>query len=138
MSRQVVIALVFNDQREILIIERTKPVADQVLLKWAFPGGGLEGDEGPDAGVIREVLEETGYAIKNPKHLSTRRHLNDDVDLHYYEAELEHGQQADVSAIEEVGQVCWIKLDRLGEIFTSDLMSWLKSDPAVAKLLDLN
>ena len=138
MSRQVVIALVLNDQRDVLVIERTKPVADQVLLKWAFPGGGLEGDETPDAGVIREVLEETGYAIKNPKHLSTRRHLNDDVDLHYYEAELEHGQQADISAIEEVGQVRWIKLDSLDKIFTPDLINWLKSDPAVADLLGLN
>lgn len=30
---------------------------------WDFPGGGLEGDETPQAGVLRETLEEVGLTL---------------------------------------------------------------------------
>ena len=30
---------------------------------WCFPGGGLEGDESPVAGAVRELAEETGVVL---------------------------------------------------------------------------
>ena len=30
---------------------------------WCFPGGGLEGDEEPVAGAVRELAEETGVVL---------------------------------------------------------------------------
>ncbi len=38
---------------------------------WTLPGGGLEAGEGPEAGAVREVLEETGYVVELTKLLGT-------------------------------------------------------------------
>lgn len=56
--KQSVIAIVYNSNRKVLLIKRRDvPV-------WVFPGGGLESDETPEAGVLRETLEETGLNVK--------------------------------------------------------------------------
>jgi len=49
---------VINDDGEILLIQR----ADNG--KWAMPGGVLEVGETPAAGVVREILEETGWTCE--------------------------------------------------------------------------
>jgi len=49
-------ALVFNAAGEILIVEEHG--------FWWLPGGGLEAGEGFEAGLRREMLEETGYAVE--------------------------------------------------------------------------
>jgi 8-oxo-dGTP diphosphatase len=50
---------------------------DKILLSKQFggydlPGGGLDLGEEPESGVIREVKEETGIEIKNPKILGIK------------------------------------------------------------------
>ncbi len=39
--------------------------------QWRLPGGSLEGNESPEEGVVREVLEETGYAANIIKPLGS-------------------------------------------------------------------
>jgi 8-oxo-dGTP diphosphatase len=53
-------ALVFNGDR-ILLVERGK---DPLLGWWSLPGGVLEIGETLEEGVRREVLEETGLAVR--------------------------------------------------------------------------
>ena len=53
-----VFATIFNEQHEILCVQRNYPP-----YGWTTPGGRLEGGESPEAAVVREVLEETGYHV---------------------------------------------------------------------------
>lgn len=53
-----VYAVIFNEDKEVLLIHRT----DHDV--WEIPGGGLEKYETPWDAVIREVKEETGLDVK--------------------------------------------------------------------------
>lgn len=46
------------DRQSVLLMQRSDvPV-------WVLPGGGIEKEETPEAAVIREILEETGFHVK--------------------------------------------------------------------------
>jgi 8-oxo-dGTP pyrophosphatase MutT (NUDIX family) len=52
-------ALIFSpDRQKVLMVERRD------LSIWEFPGGGLDKGESPEAGVIRETKEETGFDVE--------------------------------------------------------------------------
>lgn len=53
-----VFAIIFNDKKEVLLCHRR----DRDL--WNLPGGGLEENESPWDGIIREIREETGFESK--------------------------------------------------------------------------
>lgn len=53
-----VFAVIFNESREVLCVQRNYPP-----YGWTTPGGRLEENEAPEDGVVREVLEETGYRV---------------------------------------------------------------------------
>jgi ADP-ribose pyrophosphatase YjhB (NUDIX family) len=57
--RVAVAALVFDDQKRILLFKHTYR-----KLAWGIPVGGLEHGEQPEQGVIREFYEESGMTIK--------------------------------------------------------------------------
>ena len=50
---------------------------DEDYPGWIFPGGHLDPDESLSMSVIREVQEETGLTIKNPKMVGVK-HWSDD------------------------------------------------------------
>jgi len=52
-------AVVVRDGRVLLALWNEPEVPT-----WTLPGGGVELDESPDEGAIREVLEETGYDVE--------------------------------------------------------------------------
>lgn len=55
-EKQAVYGIAFNDARsEVLLIKRLD------IPVWVLPGGGLDPGESPDAGAVREMLEETGF-----------------------------------------------------------------------------
>lgn len=56
-----VAAIIWNDQREVLLIRRSK---DPRKGQWSLPGGKVEFGETLYAAVHREVLEETGLTIE--------------------------------------------------------------------------
>lgn len=53
-----VFAVIFNERGEVLCVQRNYPP-----YGWTTPGGHLEEHEAPENGVVREVLEETGYRV---------------------------------------------------------------------------
>lgn len=58
--RRAVRGLLLTPAGEILLLKLREPVTKAEF--WITPGGGLDGGEDPEAGVRREVREETGYA----------------------------------------------------------------------------
>lgn len=53
--------IVFDDQRKLLLVLRSKPPA---ALSWSVPGGKCEPREPPAAACVREVGEETGLSVE--------------------------------------------------------------------------
>jgi 8-oxo-dGTP diphosphatase len=44
--------------------------------RWVPPGGVLELDESPEAGVVREILEETGVEVKPERLIGVYKNMN--------------------------------------------------------------
>lgn len=62
MIQRVAAYAVVTDGGRILMCRLAPPLFDRG--KWTLPGGGLEFGEHPEAAVIREVREETGYEVR--------------------------------------------------------------------------
>ncbi|WP_139795923.1 nucleotide triphosphate diphosphatase NUDT15, partial [Desulfocicer vacuolatum] len=50
---------------------------------WAFPGGHLEFNESVEMCATREVFEETGLSVKNPRFATMTNDLFHESDKHY-------------------------------------------------------
>ena len=65
MDKQAIYGIVFaEDKKKVLLVQRRD------LPVWVLPGGGLDLDESPEEGVIREVEEETGFKVKIKKQIA--------------------------------------------------------------------
>lgn len=60
-------AIFFDDEGRTLVLQYD---ADHEW--WAFPGGRLRAGEDPEKGVVREVREETGFAVEVVQPVTTR------------------------------------------------------------------
>lgn len=59
-----------KDRKEVLLIQRRDvPV-------WVLPGGGIEPGESPEEAVLREIFEETGFCVANPRLVGTYTPIN--------------------------------------------------------------
>ena len=71
--RRAVRALIVTPDDEVLLARFVFPSGVEV---WALPGGGLEDDETPDAGLRRELHEELGLAgVEIGPHVWIREHI---------------------------------------------------------------
>ena len=75
LRRTAACAIVFDNQGRLLLHQRTDN------NRWALPGGAVEIGETADQAVVREVREETGYAVEvvrlvgvysDPRHTTIR------------------------------------------------------------------
>jgi len=72
-------AVIFNEDKEILLVKLTY----QRFHPWGLPGGSLDYSETPEAGVVREVHEETGLEVDVEKLLLVKTWTPDKVGLYY-------------------------------------------------------
>lgn len=64
-KKQIVVVMgVVRKDGKILLVLRDEEGIYGAHLKWELPGGKLEFGENPEAAVVREIKEETGYDIK--------------------------------------------------------------------------
>ena len=61
--RVAVAAIILDEEKRILLCEHTY----RKFHPWGLPGGGLEYGESPECGIVREVLEETGFDVRVEK-----------------------------------------------------------------------
>jgi 8-oxo-dGTP diphosphatase len=90
--KQVVAALIVRND-EILICQRTKH--QPLPLKWEFPGGKIEPNEGPEQALYRELEEELGIRATIGDKVKTIRHnygKSNAVELHFYFVETFEGE----------------------------------------------
>jgi ADP-ribose pyrophosphatase YjhB (NUDIX family) len=72
-------AVIFNEDKKILLVK----MIYQQYHPWGLPGGSLEYSETPEAGVVREVHEETGLEVEVEKMLLVKSWSPDKVGLYY-------------------------------------------------------
>lgn len=75
----VVAAAVLDDAGRVLIAQR--PVGKHLAGGWEFPGGKLNAGEPRRAGLARELLEEIGITIREPRPLIRVRHAYPDREV---------------------------------------------------------
>src|SRR3990167_7646197 len=98
-EKQAVYGIVFNDdRREVLLIKRRD------IPVWVLPGGGLEEGESPEEGVVREVLEETGFAVHPLRKVAEYLPVNKMTErTHFFECVIKGGCAQTGNETKEVG-----------------------------------
>ncbi len=133
-SKQVLIANgIVRKDGKFLLVKRQREWDEQAHGKWEIPGGKVDFGEEPKETALREVEEETGYKVKNPKLLksiyshvweyNTRR---SHVVIFPFICELEGGEK-NVSD-KNVQEVEWLTRDEVDDL---DCL------PGTMKMLDL-
>lgn len=106
--------IVFNDKRQVLMIQRNQPPA---MGLWSVPGGKLEGGESLSDACKREIKEETGLdvVVKNIVAVVERRIEG----FHYvvidFLAHLLGDENTMPVAQSDVAEAKWISLDNIQE-----------------------
>ena len=123
------------DKKGLVLIEKrrkTKKGKDNSRLTWVFPGGTHQPNETRGERVRKEVLSETGYAVRVIKQISLRRHPQLPVTITYHYCELLKEKPVRKPAEpKEVAQIKWVKSKELKNYFTTHI------DPKVAQFLNI-
>lgn len=126
----VVLAVIQNNKR-VLIAQRDKKEKglDESVLTWVFPGGQVEETETKENAVIREVLEETGLKVKSPILISSRKHPQFPVLIHYYSFNTTDDK---TKPGKDIKQLKWVNPKEIPSYFTTNF------DKNVARYLKVN
>lgn len=116
-----VIAITKN--KKVVVARQYRPGPERVMDE--LPGGGVEVNEDPQAGAMRELREETGYVSKNVTFLGTScRDAYTNATWHYYlaiDCELAPGGQQ-LDEFEDV-EVQLIRINKLLENARTDQLT---------------
>jgi 8-oxo-dGTP diphosphatase len=106
--------IVFNDDRQVLLIERNQPPASGL---WSIPGGKLEPEESLSAACQREVKEETGLDVQATVIVAVVERQTEG--FHYviidYLALLKNPEVSNPTAQSDVSDAKWVEIDQLSE-----------------------
>lgn len=83
---------------------------------WAFPGGKIEAGESPEQAAVREVLEETGCAVRTGRVLGSRVHPATCADVIYVAAAPIGGTDVTARAPGEVAEARWLALAEVASL----------------------
>lgn len=111
-------ALIFNEAREILLVERGR---EPLRGMWSLPGGVLETGETLVEGITREVLEETGLVVEPVRIVEIFERIIRDgegkPEYHYvlvdYICKVTRGELA---AADDVSAVRWVSKQDLNSV----------------------
>jgi 8-oxo-dGTP pyrophosphatase MutT (NUDIX family) len=114
LSKVRVVACYLEANNRVLLLQKAGSTE-----KWGFPGGKIEGDEGLEDGLRRELFEETGISIRS---ISQIRYLDVlyvrkpdiDYELHLFQIKLDH--MPDVQLSFEHKNYQWVPLENLDKI----------------------
>ncbi len=113
--------MILNEKDQVLLGRRHEDPnkADSVFRVsdvWTMPGGKLEYGESFEEGATREVLEETGIKLRNPKVMCINQDMNEHahfITIGLFSREYEGYPQ--VMEPEEITEWKWFDLDKLPE-----------------------
>ena len=106
-------ALIQDDHGRVLVLEHTY----RREIPWGLPGGWLKHAESPEAGLAREVFEETGFRIRVEQLLAADFWGSGQMDL-LYRCTIESGtyQQSDETARHQ-----WLEPAHLPELLPNQI-----------------
>lgn len=117
----------------LLVARRSAP--EKLAGLWEFPGGKVEPGEDPEAGLVRELLEELGIRVRLGGELPAEQPggwpLNKHASMRVWFAEITHGEPL---PLEDHDELRWLPLaDHDGVL----ALPWIPADfPIVRALLD--
>lgn len=118
------LGVVLNNKNEVLMIRRVKKETgtDNSILEWAFPAGKQKYEETREECVKREVLAETGYAVKPIKQIDLKKHPQFPVMIAYHLCLLENPEPvAEIIEKHEVREIKWVKPSEIKNLITTEL-----------------
>jgi 8-oxo-dGTP pyrophosphatase MutT (NUDIX family) len=118
-----VAAVVLDEQDRVLLIQRVG------TGDWQIPGGVLERDEDVVGGLRREIVEETGLAVRPVRLTGVYKHLPAGIVALVFRCEAEPG----VAAVrgDETACVRWVDLQDARHLMTPAF--WVRVDDAVGE-----
>ena len=122
MHIQVTCAII---EREGLVLAAQRGASMRMPLKWEFPGGKIEPEEGAEACLHRELMEEMGLSVVVMRELppSMHRYPAFTVTLYPFVCSI---RSAEI-ALNEHHAVVWLKPDDL------PTLDWVEADYAVVE-----
>ena len=122
-----VAAVITDDRDRVLVIQRRDNGA------WQLPGGVLELDESPQAGVRREVREETTVDVEPQRLTGIYKNMTIGVVALVFRAHLIAGTPAET---DESAAVAWWTAEQvaadMSEAFAVRILDALRTDPTTA------
>jgi 8-oxo-dGTP diphosphatase len=106
-------ALIQDEHGRLLILEHTY----RRKVPWGLPGGWLRSAESPEAGLAREVLEETGLRVRVETLLAADFWGSSQLDL-LYRCTVQSGSY---QSSDETGLHRWAPLDDLPELLPNQI-----------------
>ena len=132
-------ALIYDDERRLLLVRHKKERGGFWQGRWILPGGMLKVGEDLDSGILREVEEETGLTIRLDSEVPvvTERIVkdgddnNDGVRLHViYVVKRGFVTSGELAPASDVGEAIWIggerKIDDVREELHPDTVEILE------------
>ena len=100
---------------EVLMMHRTRKKNDMNRDKWIAVGGRFEPGETPEACALREVREETGLTMADPRYRGIVTFINDRYEterMHLFTSETFEGQLTDC----DEGELVWVRIAEMDSL----------------------
>jgi A/G-specific adenine glycosylase len=101
-----------------LIYIQKRPATGVWAGLWEFPGGSIEGPETPQQALVREYLEETGFAIQALQKLAVIQHgyTKYRVTLHCFSCALPENRPTPPPILTAAQEYRWVRPEKLADL----------------------